>query len=126
METAFYKLIANDKKGFRPNSVYILMKENKELQWKRTSTINKLKYVKAPGSDNIPVELLKCGRETLHKQLHKLVTRIWKEERIPTKWRDSKIIPIYKKGDKTKCYNYSGIPIINTAYQILSNVLPNK
>ena len=85
--------------------------------------IKKLKNNKAPGKDNIPAELLKYGGEALHRQLHRLITLIWSQEKIPEEWKESLIIPIHKKGDRTKCSNYRGISLINTAYKILANIL---
>lgn len=45
-------------------------------------SLNKLKNHKAPGADEIPAELLKYWGETLHRQIHQLITQIWSEERI--------------------------------------------
>ena len=33
------------------------------------------------------------------------------------------IVPLYKKGDKTECSNYRGVPLSSTTYKILSNIL---
>jgi hypothetical protein len=42
---------------------------------------------------------------------------------LPQQWKESIIVPIYKKGDKTDCNNYQGISLLSTAYKILFNVL---
>jgi len=38
-------------------------------------------------------------------------------------WKESIILPIYKKGDKTDSSNYTGISFLPTTYKILSNIL---
>jgi len=39
------------------------------------------------------------------------------------KWRASTILPISKKGDKTKCSNYRGVILLSITYKLLSNSL---
>ena len=41
-------------------------------------------------------------------------------------WKESIIVPIYKKGDKTDCNNYRGISLLPTTYRILSNILLSR
>ena len=38
-----------------------------------------------------------------HSEIHKLVNSIWNKEKLPEGWKESIIVPIYKKGDKTDC-----------------------
>jgi hypothetical protein len=38
-------------------------------------------------------------------------------------WKESIIVPIHKKGDKTDCSNYLGISLLSAAHKILSNIL---
>jgi hypothetical protein len=63
--------------------------------------IGKLKSYKSPGTDQIPAELIKAGGETLHSEIHRLFCSIWNKEELPQQWKESIIVPIYKKDDKT-------------------------
>jgi hypothetical protein len=44
-------------------------------------------------------------------------------EELPQQWKESIIVPIYKRVDKTDSKNYRGISLLSTAYKILSNIL---
>jgi hypothetical protein len=85
--------------------------------------IGKLKRYKYPGTNQIPAELIMAGGETLHSEIHKLICSIWNKEKLPKQWKESIIIPIHKKGDKTDCNNYQGIPLLSNAYKISSTIL---
>jgi hypothetical protein len=61
-----------------------------------------LKRYKSPGIDQIPAELIQAGGNTLHSEIHKLINCIWYKEEFPEQWKESIIVPIYKKGDKMK------------------------
>jgi hypothetical protein len=45
---------------------------------------------------------------------------------LPEEWRESIILPIYKKGDKTDSITYSGLSLFPTTYRILSNILLSR
>jgi hypothetical protein len=83
--------------------------------------IEKLKSHKSPGIDQIPAEMIKAGGRTISCEIHKLIIYIWNKEQLPEEWKESIIVPIYKKGDKTDCNNYRGIPLLPSTYKILSN-----
>jgi hypothetical protein len=38
--------------------------------------------------------------------IHKLMNSVWNKEELPDQWKESVIVPIHKKGDKTDCNNY--------------------
>lgn len=46
-----------------------------------------LKYGKAPRADYIIPKCRKNGGNQLIKQLHKLINKIWDQEKIPPAWR---------------------------------------
>lgn len=85
--------------------------------------VKRLKNNKAPGADGIPAELFKTGGEELLKRMHKLLCKIWSDERMPSDWNLSILCPIHKKGDSTVCANYRGISLLNISYKVLSSVL---
>jgi hypothetical protein len=41
---------------------------------------------------------------------------------LPEEWKDSIIVPIYKKGNKTDCSNYRGVSVLPAMYRILFNI----
>jgi len=88
--------------------------------------IDKLKSHKSPGIDQIPAELIKAGGRTIGLEIHKLIISIWKKEKLPEEWKESIIVPIHKKGDKTDCNNCRGISVLPTTYKILSNILLSR
>jgi hypothetical protein len=88
--------------------------------------IEKLKSHKSPGIDQIPAELIKAGGRTIPCAIHKLIIAIWNKEELPEEWKESIIVPIHKKGDKTDCNNYTGISLLPTKYKILSNILQSR
>jgi hypothetical protein len=55
-----------------------------------------------------------------------IIKYIWSKEELTDQWKESIIVPIYKKGDKTYCSNYRGIPLLSTSYKILSNILLSR
>jgi hypothetical protein len=70
--------------------------------------IEKLKSHKSPGIDQIPAELIKAGGRKILCAIHILIIAIWNKEELPEEWKESIIVPIHKKGDKTHCNNYRG------------------
>jgi competence CoiA-like predicted nuclease len=86
----------------------------------------KLKKYKSPRSNQIPAELIQAGGKILLSEIHKLIKSVWNMEELPDQWKESIIVPIHKKGDKTDCNNYRGISLLSTSYKNLSNILLSR
>lgn len=105
--------------------------ERVELQVKDISledvkiAISCLKNWKAPGTNKIPSELIKYGGEELHIVIFRLYQLIWNKGRISKSLNEAIIIPLHKKGNKTKCDNYREIALLNSAHKVFSKVLLN-
>jgi hypothetical protein len=64
-------------------------------------SIARLERYKSPGSDQIPAELYQAGGETLVSVIHKHVNAIWNKQELSDQWKESIIVPVHKKDDKT-------------------------
>ena len=71
--------------------------------------IEKLKRHKAPGPDRIPAESIKARGRNIRSEIHKLINSTWNWEEFSEEWKESVILPFYKKCDKTNCSNYRGV-----------------
>jgi hypothetical protein len=56
----------------------------------------KLKIYKSPGIDQTPAKFTK----TIRCQFHELIISIWNKVELSEEWKESIMVPIYKKGNK--------------------------
>jgi hypothetical protein len=83
-------------------------------------------FCKSPGIDQIPAEIIEAGGRKFHSETYKLINSIWNKKELTDECRESIIVPIYKKGDKTDCINCRGTSLLSTTHKMLSNILlPN-
>jgi hypothetical protein len=85
-----------------------------------------LKKYKSPGIGLILAELIQAGGETLRSVIHKLINSIWDKDEFTDQRKNSIIVPIYEKGNKTDCSNYHGILLLSASYKILSNAILSR
>jgi hypothetical protein len=84
--------------------------------------IEKLKRCKSTSSYQIPAELIEV--KVVHYVLRSTNLSILFGTR--RNWKESIIVTIYKKGNKTDHSNYRGISLLSTTYKILSNILLSR
>jgi hypothetical protein len=118
------KKIANQtqEESFKENEIEIEQRTYKEVSY----IIIKLKVNEAPGTENIPAEVIKYGGYILKHRMYKLILLIWNTEHPPTEWMQGTIFPIYKTGDQAICSNYRPITLLNMAYKIFTILLNNR
>jgi hypothetical protein len=85
--------------------------------------IKNLNRYKSPCINKIPAELIKAEGRVVCSQIHKL---IWDKKELLKQWKESIIVPIDKKGDKTGCSNYRSISHLSATYKILSSILLSR
>ena len=78
---------------------------------------------KTPGPDKIPNIILKNMPECFHNILFLLFSHCYKQKQIPTSWKISLTILLYKKGDPSKLTNHRPIALANTVYKFFTSTL---
>jgi hypothetical protein len=63
--------------------------------------VGKLKSYKSPGVEQSPAELIPTGGKTLRSEIHKLIKLKCNKEELLHQWKESVVVPIHIKGDKT-------------------------
>ena len=52
-----------------------------------------------------PAEMIKAKGRTICCEIHKLINSIWNKVELFDEGKESIVVPIYKKDDKTVCSN---------------------
>ena len=78
---------------------------------------------KAPGPDKIPNTILKNMPEDFHKLLFLFFHHCYKQQQIPTSWKISLTILLYKKGDPSHLTNHRPIALAKTIYKFFTSTL---
>ena len=75
------------------------------------------------GFDPIPVNIICDARDVLLDPYSVLFEKIYSSGKLPEQWKISKVIPIFKKGDKTKIENYRPIANLCSSSKIFEKLI---
>jgi hypothetical protein len=64
-----------------------------------TQAIKRFNNSRARGPDNINGDFIKIDEPELIKKIHEVMSKVWKQEKLPEEWEGGLIYPVYKKGD---------------------------
>ena len=78
----------------------------------------------APGKDGIEYQHLR-SLDPNGRLLEIIFKAVWAYG-IPSSWKTSRTVPIYKKGDSTKYENFRPISLLPTMYKIFSGILNTR
>ena len=88
--------------------------------------VDQMKENKAPGIDDITSDIIKLGGDEIKTQLVTLFNQILEMKKIPSKWKEAKIILLHKKGDKADIKNYRPISLLSHMYKLFTKVIQNR
>lgn len=86
--------------------------------------IKSLKNGKAPGHDNLNVELFKTHPELVATILIPLFAKIWELEEIPLAWTRGVATKIPKKGSLNYCNSWWGITLLSVPSKMFCSASP--
>jgi len=88
--------------------------------------LKKCKNRKAPGIDRITIEFYKYAPQCFLVELTSLFNQIFLRETIPDSFKNSMIVPFFKKGDPNCVENYRGLILSNSSYKIYAALILNR
>lgn len=81
---------------------------------------------KGAGPDGIPPGALRDGISALITPLTCLINRTFREAKFPCSWKEGKIIPVFKKGDRKLMSNYRPISILPSLSKIVESIVKDQ
>ena len=81
---------------------------------------------KAAGPDGIPPAILRAAADELTLPLTLIFNKSLEEGTVPTDWRLAQVIPLFKKGTRSKPDNYRPISLTSTIGKVLESIIRDK
>ena len=96
------------------------------MAWEVEAALRKMKNGKEAGKDQVNIETLKAGDETIAKQLAKLYTKCITERRIPKTWKEANMVIFFKKGNRKDIKNYRPICLLSNMYKLFTKIITTR
>jgi hypothetical protein len=90
------------------------------------NAINKLKDKPSCGLDQVNTMIIKAGGELLVVALWHIINTSILSGQVPKKWKEAKIIPLFKKGDAKECANYRPVSNLSVMSKVLEMVVNSQ
>ena len=88
--------------------------------------LKQLRNNKSIGPHIVPTKILKTFHKTISEPITLLINTSFKNGKFPTLLKLAKVIPTYKRGDKSQCTNYRPISLISNISKIIEKIIYKK
>ena len=85
--------------------------------------LKSLKNTRSTSIDELDNFCIKISADIIDKPLHHVVTLSVQQQKFPTGWKYSKVIPLHKKGCKLDRQNYRPVAILSPLSKILEKII---
>ena len=123
----------HSNEGIRSYSEYLTCCQNRAtLQLKETkpsivfSLLSKLSVSKATGLDKISAKLLRVCPDLIADSLCSIFNRSINTGIFPEEWKCSKVVPLFKEGDRKDLNNYRPISIIPVVAKVFERIIHDQ
>ena len=98
------------------------------MAWEVEAALRKMKNGKEAGKDQVNIETLKAGDETIAKQLAKLYTKCITARRIPKTLKEANMVIFFKKGNRKDIKNYRPICLLSNKcmYKLFTKIITTR
>ena len=96
------------------------------MAWEVEAALRKMKNGKEAGKDQVNIETLKAGDETIAKQLAKLYTKCITERRIPKTWKEANVVIFFKKRNRKYIKNYRPICLLSNMNKLFTQIITTR
>ena len=105
----------------------ILEHEPEILRSEVEESLQSAKTGKAPGIGGISIEKIKASGEAGVELMWRVCRAVWKDGIAPLEWRQSIIIPIWKrKGGRRECSQYRCISLLSQPSKVFAKILEKR
>ena len=88
--------------------------------------LSSLKEGKAPGLDGLPPRLLRCCARGISSSLSTLFNRSFSEGHFPSAWKETLVLPMFKKGSRADPGNYRPIALLSIISKVMERLVHEK
>ena len=99
---------------------FVLQKVLTNFVWKE---LTKLKFTKATGLDGLTARLLKYAAPVKAKPITYLVDLTISTGVIPSEWKDARVTPIFKSGERNDENNYRPISVLPLVSKVMERAV---
>jgi hypothetical protein len=101
--------------------------ENKDITLEELEeALKRAKRKKSPGMDMVVNEMILFGGQIAVTALFKLLSMLWRVEKIPNSWRNTVVTPVHKKNSAFDTNNYRPITLMSHLMKLYERILDNR
>ena len=96
------------------------------MAWEVEAALRKMKNGKEAGRDQVNIETLKAGDETISKQLAKLYTKCITGRRILKTWKEANMAICFKKANRKYTKYYIPMCLLSNMYKLFTKIITTR